>query len=665
MNINQAVSKYNYISFDIFDTLIRRLVYHPHQVFSLMEKYARVNSISIPKNFKQIRIRAEQKANKENYYADIYDIYDRILEFESDFERNEVLNLEIQAELELCVPNSEIVSVFNNCIETGKYVVITSDMYLTKQILIKILDKCGISEYKKLYVSCDYKADKRNGELFRILLDDLRIQAKEIIHIGDNKKSDFLRPMTMGIHSLIYRSHFNDIYTNKTNQEIAYLNQQTFLGNMLSIKPKDQREQIPFRVGYVCLGPLLLGFSKWLEKCFKEDKIDKVFFLSRDGKIMERAYETIRGNAKHQYFYASRRALIVPTIWKHPELQDATQLFFTSDGDTVRSILVKLGLESGKYEMKLKKHGLNLGDHVDFQHIKESKFAKFYEEIKSEVIANSKNQYDLLKQYMKESGFHGNIAIVDVGWFGNMQRALTDVAESCGLDVDIYGYYVGVDPDSKTVEENHLNVRGFLFEKGRRELRRYEKSINAIVEFIFSTSHGSVLGYEIKKSDKGTVSPILDRYEYTKTESDIVNTNAKSDDVLVAGASMIEDEEKVLNEIQNQAIEYISDIEKNDLFKNQLFNPKCSFCNLLEIGTHPIKEDRDFIGNLRIIGADLKFRYLARPKSLLFYAMHYKYFKSDLKYSGWRVGFVSRLLKIHLPYAEIYFKMRDWKHKMD
>ena len=63
-------------------------------------------------------------------------------------------------------------------------------MYLPEVVLRTILDKCGYSTIEKIYVSCDCKARKDDGELFSYVLMNEKKKPEQMIHIGDNKKSD-------------------------------------------------------------------------------------------------------------------------------------------------------------------------------------------------------------------------------------------------------------------------------------------------------------------------------------------------------------------------------------------------------------------------------------------------------------------------------------------
>ena len=66
-DIYKEIENYKYISFDIFDTLIKRNVEKPTDIFELIPK--RYNKEL--KNFKEKRINAEHIARKQSKFEDV------------------------------------------------------------------------------------------------------------------------------------------------------------------------------------------------------------------------------------------------------------------------------------------------------------------------------------------------------------------------------------------------------------------------------------------------------------------------------------------------------------------------------------------------------------------------------------------------------------------
>ena len=126
-NLFNKVKDYKAVSFDIFDTLLKRKVNKPEDVFQLMQ----LNIEEKIPDFKNKRIKAEEKARLINNPREITldDIYDNFVELD-ERQRDYFKKLELKFEKTVLVPNKPIVDLFNECIRNNKAVFIISDMYL-------------------------------------------------------------------------------------------------------------------------------------------------------------------------------------------------------------------------------------------------------------------------------------------------------------------------------------------------------------------------------------------------------------------------------------------------------------------------------------------------------------------------------------------------------
>lgn len=139
------------ISFDVFDTLIIRDVPFPTDVFSMLNPE--------DKNFKSRRIEAEKRARAESGKEDITleEIYKVIMSTASDEELKEAMELEINAELKACKANKPALTFFNKVKESGKRIIIISDMYLDCSSISTLLQNCGYNlDGVNVYVSSEY-----------------------------------------------------------------------------------------------------------------------------------------------------------------------------------------------------------------------------------------------------------------------------------------------------------------------------------------------------------------------------------------------------------------------------------------------------------------------------------------------------------------------------
>ena len=143
----KKILKYDVISFDIFDTLITRKIYDPDDLFKLMGKKLEIE------DFLEKRKKAEQKARqelkKDVNLDEIYNYYQKLY----SKKKQKIQKLEEDLELDFCIPRKDMLEVFKELIENDKYIILTSDMYLKKDTITKMLKKCGFSGYIYFYVS--------------------------------------------------------------------------------------------------------------------------------------------------------------------------------------------------------------------------------------------------------------------------------------------------------------------------------------------------------------------------------------------------------------------------------------------------------------------------------------------------------------------------------
>ncbi|MGO4997465.1 HAD hydrolase-like protein [Oribacterium sp. Sow4_G1_1] len=195
------IKKYGIISFDIFDTLILRNVERPKDLFYLVEKQVPDKRVV---GFHDKRISAEKIARRKlgTKEININDIYN-YLDIDDIVLKEKLKSKEIELELSSCSANPKIKEFFERAICNGNEVIIISDMYLPKEVIEAMLKRCGISGYKKLYVSNSYNANKMTGKLFEIAISELGISKKNIVHIGDSIKADFLGANKAGIKAVL------------------------------------------------------------------------------------------------------------------------------------------------------------------------------------------------------------------------------------------------------------------------------------------------------------------------------------------------------------------------------------------------------------------------------------------------------------------------------
>lgn len=628
------VKDYKAVSFDVFDTLLKRKVNTPEDVFQLMQLDI---GEKIP-NFKNKRINAERKARLTNNPKEITldDIYNNFSGL-SDQQRDYLKKLELKFERAILVPNKSIVDLFNKCIENNKNVFIISDMYLPVSFVKEILNGLNIKGYSKLYLSSDTHLTKRSGALFDLYLKENHLEGKDCIHIGDSWKSDYKEPRSREINVI----HIPRIVNSSTKEK---LNEQ-YLDNFIYLNTVNKKINDPYYgFGYEKFGPFLWGYVKWLHLNFKKENIKKVFFFSRDGYIMKKAYDLLyHDDIKDKYLEVSRRSLRVPILWLNPSFENYINMISPSKLVTIQSIFDGAGLDINNYKKLLAKYNFTEKSNFDRNEILNDKQLRgLYTELLPEILEKSKSEYKLLQLYLRQQDVNGKFAMVDIGWGGSMERYLTKTLDTLHIPHNIYGYYIGVaDYYTKNIKEFPLKMKGYLFDfKNDGKAVDKRSSFVGLFESLFLEQDGSVEKY--RRKNNGEIVSKRYPYEYLKDNKPTFE--------LIS-----------VKKIQDGAIGFIKDAQQDFILSNLLeYSSDELYQGIEQTGMQPAKEDLKLFADFHFYdeGRDDK---LAAPAHVLTYMKKPQKLKEDFLVSRWKIGFMKKIFRLPLPYQKMYEQLRKLK----
>lgn len=632
-SFKKAIRNVSVVSFDIFDTLLYRSVAQPSDLFRIMERQGE----SVPLGFSRQRVEAERIAvkNKKGPVS-LTEIYEILKTVYGECAEN-ILSLEVQEELDGCRPNMDCVRLLEDCVEAGKQVVLISDMYLSEKEITKMLDKCGIHGYQKIFISCESGASKVKGTLYDKVLSELQISPHKMLHVGDNPKGDIRIPFSKGIHvwPVFGREKVKD-----QNLESRTLNK--------CVKDTIQGMNEYERLGCETMGPLLIGFSQWLLERLRSKSIHDVYFFSREGYMLKKAFDMVAPQEfTTHYLYCSRRSYTVPLLWKHPSFEDVLDhITFANGQKALRRFLLRIGLDPEKYTKIATQYGLDLDDYFEFDTLKCSeRVRKFYEEkLKASVEALSKQEFEALSNYIKSCNMDERIAVVDIGYHGTMQYALEELICELGLDIDVKGFYLGLSVDhSPLITKNMIQAEGYLYGPGKNEylVDRFS-CFTSIYESIFLAQHGSVHRFIMKN---GVAEPEFYPYEYTVQNGKVV------------------DEEVIISAYQDGAMSLVCYMCNS--FSHRLFpiSPELAARHLVKMGTQPTLHQARLWGDFRIF--DQLIMTVARPQPIWKYILYPRQFIEDIMKSVWRIGFMRRCFILPLPYEYFYEKLSSlYKRKI-
>ena len=315
--IKKDIKKAEVVSFDIFDTLLVRPYIQPTDLFVHMEKAYDRAGFAAERRDAERRTRIRHRELEDITLDMIYD--------EIDDEFKDMKRKEMDWEAMVLRANPELKQVYDYAKETGKKIVIASDMYLPTEFLAKVLRREGFDGWDKLYVSGDLGKKKGTGSLYYQILEDLGVAPKQVLHIGDNKRSDVEVAQELKIKTVLYQqvalqflatSHAIRVFQKQTAGRLdssilvailAYRWQQERCGE---VAESNYWQNLGFRYA----GPVIYGYCRFIEETAKEEEINNLLFVARDGYSLQKVFNTFENNISNSYVYAPRILNLICTL---------------------------------------------------------------------------------------------------------------------------------------------------------------------------------------------------------------------------------------------------------------------------------------------------------------------------------------------------------------
>lgn len=304
-------------SFDVFDTLITRRTADPKGIFMLMQELIQFKNdydIFLTTNFYELRIESEKLAR---VYAKsigklevtLDDIYSALATTACVTEIQQEILKKIEVELEhncvLAIPLQ--IKLLRELKAKGEHIVLISDMYLDEIHIRNML--CQVDPVFKeipLYVSSAYGKTKGSGELFKIVQKQEHVDFTDWVHYGDNQYADIDAALKLGIKAMqVYPESAKEY--EQAKKDCYY---QISVGASRYVRSL-KNYNISSEVGSSLAGPILYPYVKWILEESVKRGIDRLYFVARDGWILQQMADIIVLEQKYPiktyYIYGSRK----------------------------------------------------------------------------------------------------------------------------------------------------------------------------------------------------------------------------------------------------------------------------------------------------------------------------------------------------------------------
>ena len=449
-DLKNAINEASVISFDIFDTLVVRPFLRPIDLFLQIE-----NDYSIDGFFQErldvelfLRERIIQSGlDVEITYNQIYD------EMPSKYKY--LKNIEIAYELKYCIPNEIILNLYRYAVKQNKIILISSDMYLPKEVIEKILVNINVIFYNKLYLSNDLKVSKADSSTFDMIKSDFNhIKSEHILHIGDNYSTDYINAIQSNIkayhvdniHDVFKKSHsiFSTLLTNSSTQnDLEFSKIFGFLA--IEYSKKNYFNDLDKIISQFIF-PIVLSFNKYIINFCKKNQIKKILFASRDGYIFKEFHDCFFHDDTiiSEKFFISRRAVTVPTL-DFSSLTDCSIFAQGMEGSTALEIWNNFEIEDEylKNEFILLSDDSNIS-YKDILSMLKTFFDLHADKIKHHYERERKN----ILSYLESIGyFSSSVVVIELGWKGSLQNAINKIGENSNKNLFPKWLYLGTRDD--------------------------------------------------------------------------------------------------------------------------------------------------------------------------------------------------------------------------
>ena len=606
--LQQAIDAHPVITFDVYDTLVCRVIYKDRDLWHLVDREYQKRNHAKPIGFYKKRETADHRARKTCPYREV--TLDEIYEVFADLYGQELADackaLEIELEINLTFPNDEVIEAYQYALQQNKKVYIISDMYLTDTIIGQVLEHNKITGYDKLFVSCIYRKTKHEGgALFSAVLEEIQAEAKDVLHIGNDAKADIQQSEAVGLDAYLIKPPSRKSYVNESKAK-GDLDYSLLYGFIKKHNSPQTPDSLAYRLGFDVFGPIVKGFMEWIKAHKDKYNLDAILFLARDGYVLQDISDQEETFTSF-YSYLSRRSVVIPMIQYCQSLEDILRLYKSwQQNITLNTLFNRLGIPFDAEVVR--SAGLSESSTFTRDELsRDERIQALYSQVQSKVYYNSKEQGQLLSDYLKQYNDYGRIGIVDLG-AGTIVSALQQYSTIKNYNIDWIPLYL---QNSHEPKDSYIDV------SQNYELQTALRLGYMFLEVFFTAPHGTTLGYEY--DGKGEAVPLLEDYEYSSIPEKYKNR---------------------LTELHQGAKDFYQ-FYPLDMMKYGSIDTDIVMTNFNQFVLHPDDEDVAYWGPYPVYIDS--FEPMVKNKSLFSYLGNPKQLATDFKDSIWPSGFLHAL----------------------
>lgn len=419
--VEEALDRATLVSFDVFDTLLRRPFLEPTHLFDALASARNKLDFGHSRRWAEEAARHRHTPERDVTLAQIYAILQDDAGQELAFEEAHIY------------PRVEITKWLSLARAKGKKVVAVSDMYLPHAFIARLLQMHHLP-VDDLIVSSHDGVAKGDGSSFRLIYQRHGVAYADMLHFGDNPDADFHAPATLGIPAVLVA---NKVPRGAENHHLARLlsaletngsHHGSTIGSILRDRLVAQGPTTFFAdIGRYIVAPLVTGFAAWIGDQARAEHCDRIAFVARDGKLPREAYRALYPNSTVHtpYIHLSRAVILRAGL----ETRSETVLHQLCSGieAPVSDYVKRLGEGVEPLLVRARQHFG--GDPLVHKEVSPNELEAFFLAAKDELADIASSARPLLYRYLQQNDLlrdPSGVAVADVGWGGTTAAVLWD-----------------------------------------------------------------------------------------------------------------------------------------------------------------------------------------------------------------------------------------------
>lgn len=451
---HKALARAGWVSFDVFETLLRRSVLSPVHVFGLLhdEMATAAGFAAVDRDeFVRLRTRSERLARRRKRLAasstevTLAEIWREVARERPDIDPEEGSRAEVAAETRVLTQRESGVELYRRARERELSVVCVSDMYHSSSTIATWLASVGIVP-DAVFVSCEHGIGKREGLLAEVAR-RLSVSPRRGLHIGDSEVVDGRGARASGLSARIIAHGSVTLMPPGRAPRGLGATESQLLQRAAHQWSDHSTGDLAVDLGHSVLGPAVAGYAAFAAGRERACGADVALYTSRDTKLVHEVASDHPSDtgSRREYAHLSRQSLYVPSLAGGITDADRGLLVGGAWPMAAGLFLDRVGLDCEQNRAVLERHGVSPETIIASKADKQT-MAGVFVDLEPQLRAVAAERLEELGRYLETLGVLSarTVLLVELGWRGTIRNSLARCLTALGWKGALDASYVAL-----------------------------------------------------------------------------------------------------------------------------------------------------------------------------------------------------------------------------